>query len=247
VDTGFPLTEHSSILLFIDSNFSLVLQFCKLSCSLLVHFFLKVCSLDSIFFIHLLQNIHLMILSISGFLSCSSSELSILLSNGGFNLMFLVCYKPLFLLFICLLKKNILFTGLIDVFKEIDSGLLFSCPLSFSHFILSFSFLLNKFVHKFLVSSLVVLCLFVVLLKFHDFLSSLSSLCLLDIFKSLFSLKPSCEKFLISLFFNTVLDVSEFSLSSVMVYELKVSFSIENEFLSLSLFIRFDFSGPLIF
>jgi hypothetical protein len=52
---------------------------------------------------------------------------------------------------------------------------------------------------------------------------------------------------LISLFFNTVLDISEFSLCSVMIYELKVSFSIENEFLSLSLFIRFNFSGPLIF
>ena len=247
MDTGFPLTEHSSILLFIDVNFSLVLQFCKFSCSLLVHFFLEICSLDSIFFIHLLQNIHLMTLSISGFFRCSSSELSILLSNGSFNLMFLICYKPLFLLFILLLKENIFFTGLIDIFKEVDSGLLFSRPLSLSHFILSLSFLLNKFINKFLVSSLVIFGLFVVLLKFHNFLSSLSSFCFLNIFKSLFSSKSSCEKFLISLFFNTVLDISEFSLCSVMIYELKVSFSIENEFLSLCLFISFNFSSPLIF
>ena len=246
VDTGFPLTQHCCILLFIDIDFSLVLQFCKLSCSLLIHLFLKESSLDSIFFIHLLQNIHLMTLSIGCFFCSSCFKFSILLSDGSFNLMLLICYKPLFLLFILLLEKNIFFTGLIDVFKEVDSSLLFSRPLSLSHFILSFSFLLNKFINKFLVSSLVIFGLFVVLLKFHNFLSSLSSFCFLNIFKSLFSSKSSCEKFLISLFFNTFLDISEFSLRCVMVYELKVSFSIEDEFLSFSLFISLNFSSPLI-
>jgi hypothetical protein len=234
VDTGFPLTKHSCILLFIDIDLSLVFEFCKLSCSLLVHLFLKVSSLDSIFLIHLLQNIHLMTLSIGGFFSRSSIKLSVLLSNGSFNLMLLISYKPLFLLFILLFQEDIFFTRLIHIFKEVDSGLLFSRPLGFSHFILSFSFLLNEFVNKFFVSSLIILSLFIVLLKLDNFLSSLGSLCLFDIFKSLFSCKPSCEKFLISSFFNTFLDISEFSLCSVVVYELEISFSIEDEFLSFS-------------
>ena len=187
MDTRFPLTKHGGILLFILVDFSLVLQLCKLGSSLLVHFFLKVCSLNSILLVHLFQNIHLMVLSVCSFLGCSSFELSILLSDSSFNLMLFVIFKPFHFFYSCLLKKDIFFSGLIDILEEINSSLFFSLSLSFSHFVLSLGFLLNKFINKLFISLFIICGLFIVLLKLNNFLSSLGSLSFFNILESFFS------------------------------------------------------------
>jgi hypothetical protein len=57
-----------------------------------------------------------------------------------------------------------LFSGLVDVLEQVDSGLLFSLPLSLPHFVLSLCLLLNEFVNELLISSLVTLSFLVVLL-----------------------------------------------------------------------------------
>jgi len=64
--------------------------------------------------------------------------------------------------------------------------------------------------------------------------------------EGLFSGEGSLEQFLVSLLPSVSLDGSEFSFGGVVVDELDVSFSMQDEFLSLSFFIGFDLLGPLV-
>ena len=120
-------------------------------------------------------------------------------------------------------------------------------PLCFSHFILSLSFCFNKFVNKFLISSLVVFTLFVILLKFNDFLPSLLFFCLFNFNQCCLVFESSIKELLITLFFLSNLNSSEFFLCCIMSNQLQISFSVQNEFLSLLLLISFSFLGPLSF
>lgn len=151
VDTGFPLAEHGSVLFLVLIDFSLILQLGQLSSSLFVHFFLKVSSLDSVLLVHLLQNIHLVILSICLFLRSSSLELSVLLSNGSFNLILLILFEPFHFFLLLLLQKDVLFSRLINVFQQVNPGLLFSLPLGLSHFVLSLCLLLDELINEFFI------------------------------------------------------------------------------------------------
>ena len=151
VDTGLPLAEHGSVLFLVLIDFSLILQLGQLSSSLFVHFFLKVSSLDSVLLVHLLQNIHLVILSICLFLCSSSLELSVLLSNGSFNLILLILFEPFHFFLLLLLQKDVLFSRLINVFQQVNPGLLFSLPLGFSHLVLSLCLLLDELINQFFI------------------------------------------------------------------------------------------------
>ena len=151
VDTGLPLAEHGSVLFLVLIDFSLILQLGQLSSSLFVHFFLKVSSLDSVLLVHLLQNIHLVILSICLFLCSSSLELSVLLSNGSFNLILLILFEPFHFFLLLLLQKDVLFSRLINVFQQVNPGLLFSLPLGLSHLVLSLCLLLDELINQFFI------------------------------------------------------------------------------------------------
>lgn len=158
------MTKHCGILVFISSDFSLILHFSKFGGLLLLHFCGQHISLPVILIGHLLQNTHLVTLSCSCFLGGSSLELSILLGNRGFDFCFFFVSEPVHFLLLCLLEKDVLFSGLVDVLEQVDSGLLFSLPLSLPHFVLSLCLLLNEFVNELLISSLVTLSFLVVLL-----------------------------------------------------------------------------------
>lgn len=170
---SFSLQFNSGVLGFVCCNFPLVLQLGQSCGSLFVHFFLKILSLHSILFVHLFQDVELVGLSGKGLFCCSRFEFCILLRNGGFHLLFLIIDKPVSLSFLLLLEQYILFSWLVDIFEQVDSGLVFSLPLSISHFELSLGFLGYFFIHSFFESRMFVCWLFVVLLKFLNFISSL--------------------------------------------------------------------------
>lgn len=246
MDAWFPLWKHCCILLFIGIDFSLVFQFCQFSGSFFIHFFLEVSPLNSILLVHLHQEIHLMSFSIGSFLGGSSFEFCILLSDGSFNLLLFILSEPFKLMFLSLLQKNIFFSWLVDILQEIDPGLFFSLPLCLSHFMLSLSFLLDKFIHQLFVSSLIALSLLIVLLESNNLSSSLSSLLLFDVLEGLFSGESLFKELLVSHFLSFLLNFPEFSLSCIMVYKLKISLSIKNELLLFGSDIRGDLLSPLI-
>ena len=115
LNTLFPLAKHGSVLLLIMINLFLIFKFSKLSGSLFVHLLLQILSLNPIFFVHLLQNIHLMILSGRSFSSSSCFKFSILLSNSRFNLFSLIFFKPVHFSLLCLFQKDILLSRLIYI------------------------------------------------------------------------------------------------------------------------------------
>lgn len=84
------------------------------------------------------------------------------------------------------------------------------------------------------------------MLKLDDFLAALSSLGLFNILESFFLGEGSLKELLVSRLLCLALDGSEFSLGSVVVNELEVPLSVENELLSLGFFIGLDFPGPLV-
>ena len=169
----FPLAEHGLILCLIEIDFSLILQLSKLSSSFFVHFFLKESSLDPVLLVHLLQQIQLMSLSSSCLLGFSGLILSILLGNSSFNLIFVVVLLPIGFPLHLLFEQYVFFSSLVDIFEQINSSLVLSCPLCISHFELSLSFLFDNFVNHRFIFSFVIFALSVVDLEVNNFLSSL--------------------------------------------------------------------------
>ena len=115
LNTLFPLAKHGSVLLLIMINLFLIFKFSKLSGSLFIHLLLQILSLNSIFFVHLLQNIDLVILPSSCFSSGSCFKFSILLCNSRFNLFSLIFSKPVRFSLLCLFQKDILLSRLIYI------------------------------------------------------------------------------------------------------------------------------------
>ena len=152
-----PLREHCIILSFVVVYLSLILKFGKLGGSFLKHLLLEVSPLNSIFLIHLLKDIHLVILSSSGLLGSSSLVLSRLLGDGSFNLSLLVLLEPLSFSLLVLLQEDVLLSRSIDILQKVDFGLLFSLPNSILHLILPLSLLLDELINKLLILSLVIL------------------------------------------------------------------------------------------
>jgi len=186
VDTRFPLAKHCLVGLFIVLDFALVFQLGEFGGSLFVHLLLEVGALDAVLLVHLLENVHLVVLPVGSLLRLSGLELSVLLSDGcGEHLAFLLL-DPLDLLGFGLLVEDVLLTGVVHTLEQIDSSLVLSDPLSLSHFVLSLGLLLHEFLDFFLPETFVSLELLVVSLKLDDFPSALLALLLFDISKGLF-------------------------------------------------------------
>ena len=168
------------------------------------------------------------------------------MSNGCHDLLLLVVPEPIHFLCTGLLEQDVFLSGLINVLQEVDPGLVLSLPLDLSHFVLSFGLLLNEFVDQFLIRSFIGLRLLVVLLELDDFLAALSSLGLLDVLEGLLSGEGGIEQLLVSGLPGVGLYGSKFPFGGIVVDELKVSFSVQDEFLSLGFLIGFDLLGPLV-
>jgi len=92
-----------------------------------------------------------MALSVGGFLRGSSLELCILLSNGRHDLPLLVVLEPIHFLLTGLLEQDVFLSGLINVLKEVDPGLILSLPLGLSHFVLPLGLLLDELIDQLLI------------------------------------------------------------------------------------------------
>ncbi len=104
-------------------------------------------------------------------------------------MLLIVLFKPLLLLFKCLLEQDILLTILVHVLKQVDSGLVLTTPLLFTGIPLLLILFLGKSVDIALVSSLVVLHLVVVLLELLDLSSTSESLFIFNLLDGLLLLQ----------------------------------------------------------
>lgn len=136
-----------SILSFVSSNLPLVLELGQSRRPLLVHLLLQVLSLHSVLLVHLLQDVQLVRLPRQCLLGRPRLELSVLLRNGRLHLLPLVVLEPVAFALHLLLEKDVLFTRLVDVLEQVDSGLVLSLPLRIPHFVLSIGFFGNFLVH----------------------------------------------------------------------------------------------------
>ena len=140
VDTRFPLAKHSLIGLFIVLDFTLVFQLGEFGGSLFVHLLLEVGALDAVLLVHLLENVHLVVLSRSSLLGGSGLKLCVLLANGSVNLLLLVSLEPIGLTFLLLLEQDVLLTSNVDVLHQIDACLSLPLPLGLTHLVLPVGF-----------------------------------------------------------------------------------------------------------
>lgn len=85
------------------------------------------------------------------------------------------------------------------------------------------------------------------LLELDNFSPSSKSLLLLKVLDSLLPGDSGIEKLFISALVSFLLDESEFSFGGVVVYELDVPLSVENELLSIGFFFSGNFDLPLLF
>lgn len=240
------MTEHSGVLCLVCIYLALVLELGQLGSTLLVHFLLQVLSLDAVLLVHLLEDVHLMVLASLSLLGGSRLVLSILLSNCRLDLVLLVLLEPLGLLLSRLLQQNILLARLIHILEQVDLGLLLSLPLSLAHLILSLSLLLHASINGSLVGSLVTLRLLVVLLQLNDLLSLLLSFHFLEFLQCPLARQVGSEQLLVSVLLSLLLDCSQLTLGSVVVDEFNVALAVQNELLLDGLLISSLLDGPLL-
>ena len=141
-----------------------------------------------------------MVFSGSLFLCRSCFVFCILLGNHRLNFFHFLLFQPFELFFLFLLLNDILFSRNVNILQQINSGLLFSLPLAFSHFILPFGFLLYEYVQHFFVNKLITFRFLVMFLKLNDFLSSSKLFSFFNWLNCFFFLESCFEKFSLSFF-----------------------------------------------
>ena len=243
--TLLPLIEHGRVGSLILVDLPLILELGQFSSTLFVHFLLQIGSLLSIPLVHLLQDIHLMILTSGSLLSSSSLKFNLLSLNGRVKLLLFVFLQPLVLPLLLVPEQYVLLSGDVDILKEIDSGLFFTIPLGLSHLVLSLSLFIDKLLNLFLQSILVSFSLLIMFLEFDGLVSLGHSFSFLEVSHSLLSSKSSIEKFLISCLLNLQGNSSELLLGSIVVDKLNISLPVQDEFLPISFSVVLLLKFPL--
>ena len=141
-----------------------------------------------------------MIFSGSCFFCRSRLIFRILLCNYCLDFLHFLLFQPFQLFFPLLLCNNILFSRYIYILQQINSGLFFSLPLGFSHFILSFCFLLYEFIQHLFINEFITFSFLVMFLKFNDFLSSSKLFSFFNLLYCFFFLEGRFKKFPLSFF-----------------------------------------------
>jgi len=187
-----------------------------------------------------------MSLSSSCLLGFSGLILSILLGNSSFNLIFVVVLLPIGFPLHLLFEQYVFFSSLVDIFEQINSSLVLSCPLCISHFELSLSFLFDNFVNHRFIFSFVIFALSVVDLEVNNFLSSFSSKSIMAYSLSILALRRCLSLYFsvwsyinlsslsAALWFINSMFLSRFNMNFYLSASLSDSISIAHCFLSMS-------------
>lgn len=169
LDSVLPGRQQCIIILLLTLDASLVLNLGQFGSPLFIHAILQVTAHSAISLTHLAKHISLVSLLVDGFLKSTLFMHAVLTVNLGVNLVLIVLSKPFLLFFHGLLEKDILLAILVNVLKQVDSGLVFTSPLLLTVVPLLFVLFLSQLINASFISCLVVLNIIVMLLELLDF------------------------------------------------------------------------------
>lgn len=172
-------------------------------------------------------------------------EQLVLTSGVIVNKLLILVLEPLFFPLFSLFEQNILFAVGVHILEQVNSGLVLSPPLLLACIPLLCIFLGNKVINHLFVSCLVNASLVVVLLKLDHLSLSRLLLFFFETFKRSFSSKSLFKHSLVTLLLGKVCQLSDLLLLSIVLDQLKVALTVQQELLVLSLLVFRVFSGPL--
>ena len=178
------------------------------------------------------------------------SELVLLMSavlpvNFSVDLGLIMISKPFSFLLHRLLQQNVLFTVLIDVLQEVDTGLVLAAPLLLTSVPLLLVLLLSEVVNHALIGLLVTLLVLIVGLEFLDLPTPRHALIILVLLDGGLAVKRLVEEHLITGSVFGGGGLSQLLLSGVVSDQFKISLTVEKEPLIGILLLLLLFNLPL--
>lgn len=245
-DRVLPRAKHLAIIVLLNVDTSLVLDFGEFRSAFLIHTVLQVAPHRAVTLTYLTKHVRLMSLLFEGLLQCTLFMGLCLAFNILIDHPLVVLLEPICLLLHRLLQKDVLLAVLIHVLKQVDTGLVLSAPLLLTSIPLLLVFNLGKIINHLLVGLLVRLGVLVVRLEFLDFVSSSHSLLQLDLLNSTLTIQCSAQEHLVTVSFNLLGLLTELLLHRVVLNELEVALAIKQKLLVSVLLLFLLFNGPLL-
>ena len=166
--------------------------------------------------------------------------------NFSIDSLLLVVTEPFTFFLQSLLEKNVLFTVLIHVLEEVNTGLVFTSPLLLTSIPLLLVLLLRKFINSALVGCSVTCSVLIMSLEFLDLPTSSVALFLLILLNSCFTVKSLIKKHLIAVLLLLSSSFSKLLFGGVMANKLQVSFAVKKESLVGISLLLLLFNRPLL-
>jgi len=234
LDSALPGVEHLFVVLLLPVDSARVFQLCQFGGALLEHLFLKILAHGSFALADLAEDVGLM-----SFASECCVGLLLFVSSGltcdfSVDLVFLVVDEPLGFVLDVALEHDVCFTVGINVFEKVYTSLVFATPLLLSGIPLLGVVCSNKLFNHFLVSSLVRGDIAVMRLKLLNLSTTGHSFVVLKLAKSGLPPESLVEHDLVSLLFSLLSELTDLFLLSVMLNQLEVSLTVQEEALLLS-------------
>jgi hypothetical protein len=184
---ALPSVKHLRVVVLFGLDASLVLQFCQLGRSFLIHDLLQLTAHSAVSLTHLAKHVRLVHFLSDARLDHLLLVGTILALDLSLHVLALVLLHPFVLIFLFLFEFDVLFSVLVDIFKQVDASLVFAIPQLFSVFPLLGVLFCNELVNHALICLFISLNLGGVLLKL-DCLSTMYHLFL--VFDLLYLLLP---------------------------------------------------------
>ena len=243
---ALPRVKHLGIIVLFDINASLVLDFSEFRSALLVHAILQVASHRAVTLAYLAKHVRLVSLLVEGLLESALFVRLVLTFDVSIDLPFVVLLEPIGLFLHSLLQQDVLFTVLVHVLEQVDTGLVLTTPLLLTSVPLLFVFNLSELVDHLLVRLLVRLRVLVMSLEFLDLSATSQAFFKLNLLDSTFTLQCSFKQNLVATAFSLLSLFSELLLEGVVLDQLEVTLAVEQELLVVILLLFLLFDGPLL-
>ena len=245
LDSALPGVEHLFVVLLLSVDSARVFQLGQFGGALLEHLLLQILAHGSFALSDLAKDVGLMSFtseSCIGLLLFVSSGLT---GNFRVDLVLLVVDEPLLFVLDVALEHDVCFTVGVDVLEKVDASLVFAAPLLLSSIPLLGVVSRNKLFYHFLVSSLVRGDITIMRLKLLNLSTAGQSFVFLKLAKSSLALKSLVKHDLVSLLLSLLSKLADLFLLSVVLDQLKVSLTVQEESLLLSFLLSILLVGPL--
>lgn len=245
--SSLPGVKHFGVVLLLACDAAAVLKLSKLGSTFFVHFLLQVSAHGTISLAHLHEDISLVSLLVKSIIECLVLMSLVHALKLIIDLPLVILLEPLLLISQLPLQHDVSFSIRVNIFHQVNLGLVLAAPLLLSGVPLLSVLIGNQLINHLLVGALIRLLLVVVSLELLDLPTASQSLVSLNLLNLSLVVESLVKKLLIAIQLHLLSMLSQLLLSGIVLDEFQVALTVQQELLMLGSLLLLLLGGPLSF